>query len=219
MKNPYLFNLVWLSILVFVLMIILFCYCSASIIRIEENSHSQNILLNILAAALLISLQELILFFRDKKKNGLLTGNYKRISIFQINKDKKQWDAKTDSLLLSDKNVEYKQDSIYHRLKVYDEQAVSLKIRLKHLYMGRYVGKAEYNEGSTDIAISLDTINTTQGKGTYSYYRRNDSNLPDNGTYEIQIENCKSSRVTLYVYYKNTIPTGAAEGYEIWEKI
>jgi len=41
--------------------------------------------------------------------------------------------------------------------------------------------------------------------------------MPDLGSYQLQVDNI--NRKVLYVYYKNMIPNGLAEGYEIWEKI
>ena len=49
------------------------------------------------------------------------------------------------------------------------------------------------------------------GVGSYKYI-----NTDDFGKYEFQIDDQNSNRII--VYYKNTIPSGLSEGYEIWEK-
>jgi len=219
MKNPFYTNFLWLGITILLLLYLLFSTCSCEDYCFSFSPRVEGLLIGILSAAALLFLAELVLFIRDKKRFGFLSGKYKRLKIYQLNKDKKQWDKNEIIEVESGEQFEYKADSVYHRLMIYDSQILTLKINLTYLFGGKYVGKADYNEGSADITISLDTTNEMQGKGTYEYYTRKDGKLPDIGKYEIQIQSNSQHHTTLFVYYKNTIPSGAAEGYEIWEKI
>lgn len=47
--------------------------------------------------------------------------------------------------------------------------------------------------------------------GTYQYLNRRDL-----GSFEVLVDETNPKRI--YLYYKNMIPSGLAEGYEIWEK-
>ena len=50
------------------------------------------------------------------------------------------------------------------------------------------------------------------GSGSYKY-----SNLDDFGKYEIHVDDEDNNRII--VNYKNTLPSGLAQGYEIWERM
>lgn len=71
-----------------------------------------------------------------------------------------------------------------------------------------------------ELHIQLNIENSKIGKGTFQYVKKEQKYtglMPDLGSYQLQVDNI--NRKVLYVYYKNMIPNGLAEGYEIWEKI
>ena len=208
MKNPFIINSLWLGIIVMLCSVILIgeCQCCHN-----YNETFRNVIIGVLSSALLLLLVEVILFIRDFLKFSFLAGKYKRLEIYQINENRIRW-TKDESIEINGKQFEYKKDSCYHRLAFYDELSNRKKIKLEYLFNGKYSGTVEYDEGTTKISITLDSTNEMQGKGTYQYTNRRDL-----GTYEVQIDKINTKRI--YLYYKNTIPSGLAEGYEIWEKI
>ena len=62
------------------------------------------------------------------------------------------------------------------------------------------------------ITINLNPANIMTGSGSYKY-----SNLDDFGKYEIHVDDDNNHRII--VNYKNTLPSGLAQGYEIWERM
>ena len=52
-------------------------------------------------------------------------------------------------------------------------------------------------------------INTHQKKGNHT--------LPDVGYFKLQVDTLNPKRI--YVYHNNLIPSGIAQGYEVWEKV
>ena len=218
MKNPFYFNMFWLSLVTAFFLITIFTSILCSNFGLCFSKNAESISLGILSSAILLLCTEIILFIRDKKRYSFLSGTYKRLEIYQVNKDRKQSDKSITIKEQSGEKFEYKTNSIYHRLMIYDEFIDLYKIELNYLHFGKYSGKIDYNQGKANITISLDLINETQGKGTYQYYYRDDNDLPDLGQYDIHVGQ-NEIQTRLYVYYKNTLQTGAAEGYEIWEKI
>lgn len=212
MKNPFTINFLALGFIILLCSFILISECQCCH---NYNDTFRNIIIGILSSAILLALIEFILLIRDSTKYAFLSGKYKRLEIYQLNENRIRW-TKDESIEKNGKRFEYKTDSCYHRLAFYDDLTDIKKIELKYLFNGKYSGTVDYDEGTTKISITLDNTNEMQGKGTYQYTKSTDNKLPNLGTYEIQVDELDKSKI--YVYYKNTIPSGLAEGYEIWKK-
>ncbi|MBU3715284.1 MAG: hypothetical protein FGM46_10130 [Ferruginibacter sp.] len=199
---------------------------------------TENILLGILSSAIFLLFIEIINYVIDKKKYGFIEGVFYRKAIYQVNDNRlRGFEIPTDIAdneqkrkkrmeLSKDKGERYSDDSIYHEL-VYQRCAeIKYSIRLNYKFQGMYSGTAEYflhdtytgrwqdrNIGKTKAAITLNMnlANKNTGEGSYKYV-----NKEDFGKYEFQIDDENPNRII--VYYRNTLPSGLSEGYEIWEK-
>jgi phage pi2 protein 07 len=93
-------------------------------------------------------------------------------------------------------------------------------IELKYLNNGVYTGVAMYpkyreNEKNqkTDVIIRLRlSTDLSTGNGAYVYKEREDF-----GNYSFQISEMDSNKII--IQYKNVVPSGIAEGYEVWRKV
>ncbi len=92
-------------------------------------------------------------------------------------------------------------------------------IKIKHLGEGRFFGSCYYEEGKVEFEIFLDVNNPSYGVGTYQYLskNKNDYKMPDFGKFELIRD--KVDKEKILIYHKNIVPSGLAEGYEIWERI
>jgi hypothetical protein len=225
MKNPYFTNFIWLSVIISVLAVILLCncYCCGKYC-FEFLPRTENILLGVFSSAILLLFIEFINYVIDKKKYGFIEGVYYRKAIYQVNKDRLRGSEITAGKI--DKGEKYSDDSVYHEL-IYQRCAdIKYSIRLSYKFQGMYTGTAEYflhdsYEGrwqdrsiaktKAAITLNINLGNKMTGVGSYKYI-----NTDDFGKYEFQIDDQNSNRII--AYYKNTIPSGLSEGYEIWEK-
>ena len=97
-------------------------------------------------------------------------------------------------------------------------------IKLKYLFHGIYSGTVEYydhkknnskeshiEKNTAKFTFNLNLGNKMIGTGSYKYIQTDDY-----GKYEFQVDEDDNNRIV--VSYENTIPSGLANGYEIWEK-
>lgn len=224
MKNPFKFNFLWLCIIIVIFSAILFCTCCCcESYCFDFKPRTENILLGILSSAFLLLFVEIINYVIDRRKYGFLEGKYRRVLIAGMNEN-----GQRSSLILnrqeqeSGSNIKFIEDSCYHRLDYYKCDSVNYFIELNYQYHGIYTGYVEYydhkngnwKEGKmvkikAKITISLNLANKMTGSGSYKY-----NNLDDFGKYEFHVDDENTDRII--VNYKNTIPSGLAEGYEIW---
>lgn len=176
---------------------------SASIVLFFISCQSQyseilkDILVGIISALLLLLFIDIRESIKDKNIYGQLTGEYKRIDIFNADPTAVS-DTKYSSMNLRYANV----DS---------------KIQFNYKGNRKYEFEADYEEGRKKAIIYLDQINPTEGSGVYQYSsKKNNYTLPDMGYFKLQVDTINPNR--LYVYHNNLIPSGLAQGYEIWEK-
>jgi len=121
--------------------------------------------------------------------------------------------------------IKFIADSCYHRLDYYECSKVEYRTLLEYQYHGIYKGYVEYYDHKNGdwknnsfvkvkarITINLNPANKMTGSGSYKY-----SNLDDFGKYEIHVDDEDNNRII--VNYKNTLPSGLAQGYEIWERM
>ena len=119
MKNPFLTNFIWIGGIMAFTFILLFgkCFCGCGLTLFQFSVKLEGVLIGIFSSAFLLFLTEMILYLRDRKRYSFLAGHYRRISIYQINQDRKQ--AMIDEIKTSESGVrfEYTANSIYHRLQ------------------------------------------------------------------------------------------------------
>ena len=239
MKNPYFTNFIWLSVIITVLAAILLCncYCCGKYC-FEFLPRTENILLGVFSSAILLLFIEFINYVIDKKKYGFIEGVYYRKAIYQVNKDRLRGSVILGDItdkeqrrqkridIIEKKGERYSLDTIYHEL-IYQKCAdIKYSISLSYKFQGMYSGTAEYFLHDSDdgrwqdrsiaktkaaITLNINLGNIMTGVGSYKYI-----NTDDFGKYEFQIDDQNTNRII--VYYKNTLPSGLSEGYEIWEK-
>ena len=231
MRNPYYTNFVWLSVLVIITSLILFfpyglCNCCEQLPTI-----SVNILIGLFSSSILLLLNEFIQFISDKIKYGYLKGKYSRTIIAEDietsdivkNKNKKRAeDFKEEEEMkeLKEKRRSPIPHSRYLELLGYREIGKDWRIKLKYLHHGIYEGIADYNKywgnygdvAKVKFTLTLNKSNTTTGSGNYKYIEQDDY-----GIYSFQVN--ANDKDEILVTYKNTIPSGLAEGYEKWRRI
>ncbi|MBS1773866.1 MAG: hypothetical protein JST82_13485 [Bacteroidetes bacterium] len=200
MRNPFYSTFLGCFIISICLGLPYFIPCSKQFL--SSHSRLDGLLLGVLSSVFLLLFIEIINWYRDKRLYGFIKGKYKRISIYQTNEN----DARGNN------------DTIYSELEYY--KSIDWDIHLKYHYNGIYTGTAEYyNHSSSDnkktlvsITLNLNTANRMIGEGSYKYISKNDF-----GIYSFHVDNDNHNRIILT--YKNTIPSGLARGYEIWEKV
>ena len=216
----------WISLIIFILGGVLLCICCCGHYCFEFKSRTENILLGILSSSFLLLFVEIINFIIDKKKYGFLNGKYKKVLITQMNSNGLRSSEVPDA---SKKEIEEKikfiPDSCYHTLDYYDCGEVDYLTVLTYHYHGIYTGYVEYLDHikgnwkennmvkiKTRVTLNINSANKMTGSGSYKYANRDDF-----GKYEFQVDEENTNRII--VNYRNTLPSGLAEGYEIWERI
>ena len=187
----------------------------------------------------MLLLIESILFINDLLKFGFVEGLYYRKAIYQVNDKGLRGTQIPDNIsddnerrkkrqdLVENKGEKYSDDSIYHEMVYYKCTDTKYAIRLNYEFHGIYSGTAEYffhdsysgrwqdrviKKTKAFITLNLNSANRMTGTGSYKY-----DSVDDYGKFEFHIN--EQNKKELIVYYKNTIPSGLAEGYEIWEKV
>lgn len=239
MKNPFVFNFVLLGTIVVCLGLILFCSCCyCGQYCFEFKPRTENILLGIFSSAILLLIVELINYIIDRRKYGFIKGRYYRKAIFQINENRVRGSEIPENVVNVDerrrirtsfqetKGELYSNDSIYHELIYQKCLETKYAILLNYQFHGIYSGTVEYmfhddydgrwhdrniKKTKAVITLNLNLANKMTGSGTYKYLNKDDF-----GKYEFQIDDENPNRII--VSYWNTVPSGLAEGYEIWEK-
>jgi hypothetical protein len=214
LKNPFIFNICWLALLGII------CYIVFSNVFFNINPHEnlKHIVIGLFYSTLILLINEIVFFLRDRKEYGLLTGVYYRSEMYEkIEKGQRAEDLSFDrkqQLLSSGKTV--LNNTSYQRLDYGFGQ--HWRIELTYLFKGVYHGNAFYpkywgnRQSLTNVKISLflgNDLNT--GTGTYTYEEWNDI-----GKYAFQVNDKDCNEII--VRYQNVIPGGIAEGYEIWKK-
>lgn len=191
-----------------------------------------DIIIGIFTTSLLLLGIEWMHYTRDKRRLGYLEGTYRKILITGVNDERKR----TEDILLETRektskgsNIKYINGSIYHELCYYEIDKNEYLTTLFYEYNGKYTGTVEYidhdfkydkdkGHAQMDIkpkckaAFSLIFNPPNTGSGNYKYEGKYDF-----GTYNFQIDPENENKVL--VFHQNTIPSGLAEGYEIWERV
>jgi hypothetical protein len=178
------------------------------------------VFIGILYSALVLLLSEVVQFYRDKKEFGVLAGDYERENWFEkIEKNRRAEDLTQEEKQQIERSQKRVVPSTSYKEFLYGK-GEGWNIKLKYLYKGVYTGEATYHmywvsdkNQKTKVSLTLHLhadLNT--GSGTYAYTEKNDS-----GTYSFQISETDANK--LIVRYTNVIPSGIAEGYEIWKRI
>ncbi len=158
----------------------------------------KEVLISIFSAVLLFIFLEMREIRRDKKLYGKIIGTFKRIDIFYADRTKTS-------------------DTIYF----------TMSDRYKHIdplielhYSGdrEYTFEAEYEEGRKRGVLFLNATNPFEGDGNYQYISKKSNRfiMPDIGHYTLHIDKVNPNR--FYLFHMNQIPSGLAEGYEIFER-
>ena len=186
---------------------------------------TENILLGILSSAILLLLTEFINFYVDRKKYGRLHKKYFKHLITQVNEGRERSNNIPNKEIQEAQNgIKFANDSIYHELAYYSCDTNHYLTELKYHYHGIYTGTVEYLDHEKSdwrngliiktkalVTLNLNLANKMTGSGSYKYLNRDDF-----GKFEFQIDEQNLDRII--VSYINTIPSGLAEGYEIWTK-
>lgn len=221
-------NAKWLIILLFLSGIYVLCtvYCNKSILAKHATEIVNEFVNATFSSIILLLILEIIVFRRDKEL-GYLDGQYVRKYITQINEDG-QRSKNIDLSKRSDEeyrsNIKFLEDYKYHELTFYACDTTEWVITLNYDFAGNYTGIAEYYLHDTkspydfpkpktnvEINFSLNSADKITGTGSYQY-----QTAQDYGIYKFQVIDKTKKRIL--VYYKNVLPSGLAEGYEIWEK-
>ncbi|NCT74342.1 MAG: hypothetical protein GXC78_07435 [Chitinophagaceae bacterium] len=179
-----------------------------------------------ISASVLLLIFEIITFIKDRQNLGFLEGKFKRTYITQINNQSKSGKEISDRVKVEkDSNIKFLDDYKYHELTFYECDKTTWLIELNYKYGGVYSGTAEYYlhgkqsaydfpkpKTDVEINITLNNADLISGIGSYKYKMADDY-----GTYKIQV--IDKTRNRILVYYQNIIPSGLAEGYEIWERL
>jgi len=184
-----------LSLLVFIAIIIL---CLAQTDCWHLSGTTQNILIGLLTSSSVVVLFEILTYAKTESRFAYFNDNFKRIDIFN-------------------KLEQRKDDKIYESIMDrYNIGKIATLIEVKHYGDGRFVGTANYEEGTVKFEIFLDSINPSYGEGTYQYLSKHVGYLmPDFGKLKLIRDEVNLKRV--YIYYNNIASNGLAEGYEIWQ--
>lgn len=191
-------NLIWLGItfsFFSTILLVFSCPC-------EYSDILKNILIGLISSLLLLILIEIRDLVKDSNTFGILAGKYNRIEIYQVDHDKK-----VDSKYIS-------------MMGDYNREGVETKITLQYKGEREYYFEAEYFEGKVLAHFFINQTNLKIGKGHYQYIEKKENyknTMPDIGHHEIQIDETNPKR--LYIFHHNLVPSGLADGYEIWERI
>jgi hypothetical protein len=161
----------------------------------------------------------------DRKKYGFLKTKYFKQLITQVNEGRERSNNIQNRESQERQNgIKFVNDSIYHELVYYSYDIIKYLTELKYHYHGIYTGTVEYLDHEKSdwrngviikikalVTLNLNLANKMTGSGSYKYLDRNDF-----GKFEFQIDEQNLGRII--ISYINTIPSGLAEGYEIWIK-
>lgn len=101
----------------------------------------------------------------------------------------------------------------------YEKENVVKEIILSYKGDREYYFEAEYLEGKVLAHFFINQTNPKIGTGHYQYISKKEqykNTMPDIGHYEIQVDETNAKRI--YLFHHNLIPSGLADGYEIWER-
>jgi hypothetical protein len=231
-KNPFKRNILLLAFLIIIwtFALTIKCNCNESCCSSFHFSTTiENILIGLLSSSILLLLMELFQMLSDKWLYGYLEGQYERTIITQVlgNNDIAKGGTRTENLSDSQKKEFHEigglrpiPGSRYAEIISYSEIGKNWRIKLRYNYHGIYLGTAEYHNyngqyGDSTIVkfnLALNLSNPTTGSGNYKYRE-----IDDYGTYSFQVN--ADDKTEILVEYKNTIPSGLAEGYEKWKRI
>lgn len=194
--SKYYKNIIWLGVtfIGFSFILLVFnCPCQYSDIL-------KNVFIGLISSLLLLILIEIRDLVRDANTFGKLAGKYRRTEIHQVDYDKKV-DSKYNSMM-----------------EAYNKEGVETKITLQYKGEREYYFEAEYFEGKVLAHFFINQTNPKIGKGHYQYLSKKEKyikTMPDIGHYEIQVDETNPKK--LYLFHHNLIPSGLADGYEVWE--
>lgn len=154
----------------------------------------ENILLGIFGALVIFICIDFVDYLTDKKKFGKLAGFYVRIDFKLPDRSRT-----ADSIWIKDNPF---------------ERGVEFKLNYKG--NRRYEAIVPYPDGPSRVKAVLyaDPDDANLGNGSYQYL---DKPIADFGTYNFHVDQKDPTKI--YVYHKNVVPSGIAEGLEIWKKI
>ncbi len=223
-------NFKWLIIVLIISGVYLLCsiLCHSSVLSKHATTTFNEVIIGIFSAAVLSSFLEVMLYTYDKIKFGFLAGTYIRKVITGINDGGLRSDAidiSTRQAREAAGNIKFITDSKYHELSYYDCINEEYIIVIDYEFAGNYTGNAEYYDHNVvgtnaysypkpkttaEIILNLNNIDRVRGTGSYKYKGKDDC-----GSYEIMTI---GTNLDILVYYKNILPSGLAEGYEIWTR-
>lgn len=156
---------------------------------------ADHVLVGLIYSIILLILLELKDIRREHVVYSWLAGEYERKEIFQVNHAKST-------------------GSKYEKL---DYSKVNVGVILKYVENRMYEIELSYENGIVNGYFFIDQVNLNSGSGGYHYIAtRNPEIHVDYGSYNLQVDPLDEN--VLYVYYKNIVPNGNAEGYEVWIK-
>ena len=230
MKNPFHRNIIWLTALCIISISFLLFSCENNSCNsgLHLSPKVENIIIGVFSSSLLLLLVEIIQWFSDKKIYGYLKGEYLRTIITDVianndivtNKKREEELNEEERKRFEERGLRPIPGSRYVEILPYREIGKDWRIKLKYLHNGIYDGTADYHKywlGNGELTkvkftLTLNKSNVTTGSGNYKYVDRDDF-----GIYSFQIN--ENQKDEILVTYKNTIPSGLAEGYEKWKRI
>jgi hypothetical protein len=209
-RNPFFFNVLWM-VVVAAATLLCMLYCALAPL-------GDHIVTGLFYSAVILLLNEIAQYFRDKRSLGLLAGEYERIEQYEkIEKGLRAEELSAErQQQLRASGKEPMHGTNYTKFNYGLGPAWTIQLIYEH--GGLYNGTAQYpqywgdKKESTEVEITLKLEDgTNAGSGTYSYSDRNDY-----GVYSFQIREQDLNKII--VTYQNVVPNGIAEGYEVWQK-
>ena len=189
--SKYLSNIIIQTILLTVTVVLLLLTICFNL----DREILKDILIGVFSSILLLLIFELREYINDKRKYGHLSGSYFRTDIYEVDH--------TATI-----NTRYK--SLNERYK-----AVNTNIVIQYKGDRQYVFEADYEEGRKKGVIFVDEQNLKIATGHYQYISKKPGYiLPDIGDYRFQVDELDNKKI--FVFFSNSIPSGLAEGYEVW---
>ena len=159
----------------------------------DYNVMIENFLLGLFGSLIVFIAIDTVEYFKDKNEFGKLAGYYERIDFKLPDRTKT-----ADSIWIIDnpftRGLEFKLEYKGHR---------------------KYEAILNYPDGNSNVKVTLyaDQDDANIGIGNYQYL---DKPIADFGTNTFHVDQKNDNR--LYIYSKNIVPSGLAEGLEIWKK-
>jgi hypothetical protein len=222
-------SLKWLILIMIPSLLYIICSLTFnySLLSKPTTTVVNDINISIFSSAVLLVIFEALLYRKDKRELGYLNGRYVRKYITQNNDEGLRGsdiDPNKKNNHEQTANVKYLPHYKYHNLAFYSCDNTDWSIILNYEFGGNYQGTAEYYKHGTgtspfdtnkpktiaNINLTLNSADKITGSGSYRYEENEDY-----GTYNFQVIDREKKR--LLVYYENILPSGLAEGYEIWE--